>query len=58
MLLDRKINHEQEDVRRLVEELARRLNHTREDVGETQSESSVAMQLEISDLKAKFSSPH
>ena len=29
------------------------MNHTQENVGETQSESSVAMQLEISDLKAK-----
>ena len=48
-----KIIHEQQDVRRLVEELARRLDHTKEHVGETQNESSVAIQLEISDLKAK-----
>ena len=45
--------HEQEDVRRLVEELARRLDHTPANVVETKSESSVATQLEISDLKAK-----
>ena len=48
-----KIIHEQEDVRRLVESLARRLDHTRENVDETTSEPSVAMQLEIDDLKAK-----
>ena len=38
-----KIIHEQEDVRRLVEELARRLDHTQETDGETHSESNVAM---------------
>ena len=45
--------NEQEDIRRLVEECASRLDHSRENVGATQSESSLAMQLEISDLKAK-----
>ena len=44
---------EQEDVRRLVEELAKRLDHTQEHVGETQDEPSVVVQLELSDLKAK-----
>ena len=44
---------EQEDIRRLVEELASRLDHPQENVSATQSESSLAMQLEISDLKAK-----
>ena len=44
--------HEQEDVRRFVEELAKRLDHTQESTGETQGEPSVAIQLEISDLKA------
>ena len=48
-----KIIHEQEDVRRLVEELANRMDHQQASVGATQSESSLAMQLEISDLKAK-----
>ena len=44
---------EQEDIRRLVEELASRLDHPRERSSATQSELSTAMQLEISDLKAK-----
>ena len=48
------MNHEQEDVRRLVEELARRLDHTQENIGETQGEPSVASQLKKSDLKAKI----
>ena len=48
-----KIINEQEDVRRLVEEFARRLDHTQESIGETQDEPSVAVQLEMSDLKAK-----
>ena len=47
------IIHEQKDIRRLFEELGSRLDHPRENVGETQTESSLAMQLEISDLKAK-----
>ena len=47
-----KIIHEQEDVRRLVDELARRLDHTQEDTGEAQDEPGVAIQLEMSDLKA------
>ena len=40
--------------KRMLDDLLRRLGHTQENVGETQSESSVAMQLEISDLKAKI----
>ena len=48
-----KIIHEQEDVRRLVEELARRMDHNQESAGETQEGPSVAVQLEVNDLKAK-----
>ena len=44
---------EQEDIRRLVEELASRLDHPQERSSATQSELSTTMQLEISDLKAK-----
>ena len=49
----KQIMHEQEDIRRLVEELADRLGHSQERVTATQSESSLTMQLEINDLKAK-----
>ena len=44
---------EQEDIRRLVEELASRLDHPQERGSATQSELSTTMQLEMSDLKAK-----
>ena len=44
---------EQEDIRRLVEELAKRLDQPQEMSSTTQSEFSTAVQLEISDLKAK-----
>ena len=44
---------EQEDIRQLVEELAGRLDPPQERSSTTQSEMSIAMQLEISDLKAK-----
>ena len=49
------IINEQKDIRRLVEELASRLDHPgpQESVGETQRESSLAIQLEIRELKAK-----
>ena len=49
-----KIIHEQEDVRRLAKELASQTfgSHSR-NIGETQGEPSVAIQLEMSDLKAK-----
>ena len=47
------IINEQEDIRRLVEGLASRWDHPQENVSATQSESGLAMQLEISDLKAK-----
>ena len=47
------IINEQEDFRRLVNELASRLDHPQENVSATQSEASLAMQLERSDLKAK-----
>ena len=44
------IINEQKDIRRLVEELASRLDHPQESASATQSESSLAVQLEISDL--------
>ena len=44
---------EQEDIRRLVEELAKRLDQPQEASGAVPSEFSAAVQLEISDLKAK-----
>ena len=44
---------EQEDIRRLVEELTKRLDQPQEMNGAMQSEFSTAVQLEISDLKAK-----
>ena len=44
---------EQEDIRRLVEELAQRLDQPQEMSSTMQSEFSTAVQLEISDLKAK-----
>ena len=44
---------EQEDIRRLVEELAKRLDQPQEMSSTIQSEFSTAVQLEISDLKAK-----
>ena len=48
------LNHcEQEDIRRLVEELAKRLDQPQETSGTMQSEFSTAMQLELHDLKTK-----
>ena len=44
---------EQEDIRKLVEELANRLDQPQEANSAMQSEFSTAVQLEISDLKAK-----
>ena len=44
---------EQEDIRRLVEELAKRLDQPQEMSSAMQSEFSTAVQLEISDLKTK-----
>ena len=44
---------EQEDIRRLVEELAKRLDQPQEVSSAMQSEFSAAVQLEISDLKTK-----
>ena len=45
--------NEQEDIRRLVEDLAGRLDHSQDRVTTTHSETSLAMRLEISDLKTK-----
>ena len=50
-----KIIGEQEDTRRLVEELARCMDHAQESTGETREEPGVAIQLEVNDLKAKVS---
>ena len=48
-----KIIGEQADVRLLVEELVRRMDQAQESTGETQEEPSVAVRLEVNDLKAK-----
>ena len=47
------LTSEQEDIRRLVEELAKRLDQPQEASGAVPCEFSAAVQLEISDLKAK-----
>ena len=49
-----KIVDEQADIRRLVEELARRMDHAQEESAvETQEGPSVAIQLDVNDLKVK-----
>ena len=49
-----KIIDEQADIRRIVEELARRMDHAQEESAvETREGPSVAVQLEVNDLKAK-----
>ena len=53
MCLDKALFSEQEDVRKLVEELASRLNRSQEASSTAQSEVSTNVLLEISDLRSK-----